>query len=329
MKRILSIALAALMLVSMTLAFASCTQKKDVYKVGICQLAPHPALDAATEGFKKALIDELGADKVEFDVQNAQSSADTCVTIANNFVSKKYDLIMANATAALQACYNATTEIPVLGTSITEYGVALSIKDFNGTVGGNVSGTSDLAPLDQQAQMIIDLFPEAKNVGLLYCSSEPNSDYQVKEVEKYLTDKGLSVKHYKFTDSNDVVSVTNLAATESDVIYIPTDNTAADCASSIYSVVSVKKIPVVAGESGICSGCGVVTLSIDYSDLGYTTGLMAAKILKGEANISDMKIEYTPAEKLKKQYNGKMCELLGITPPEGYTVIEGTEVEAK
>ena len=289
-----------------------------VYNIGICQLVQHEALDAATQGFQDALKEKLGEDKVNFDVQIAAGDSATCSTIVNSFVSKKDDLIMANATAALQAAYNATSEIPILGTSITEYGVALNLSDFNGTVGGNVSGTSDLAPLTEQADMILELFPEAKNIGLLYCSAEPNSEYQVKVVEEYLTEKGIDCTRFSFADSNDVASVTTKAAADSDVIYIPTDNTAASCTETIGSIVLAAKTPVVAGEAGLCRGCGVATLSISYYDLGCKTGEMAAQILLGEADVSEMPIAYADAS---KQYNPALCEELGVTVPEGYEAL--------
>lgn len=294
-------------------------QTTDTYTIGICQLVTHPALDAATQGFKDALTEKLG-DAVVFDEQNAANEPNTCTTIANSFVSKKVDLILANATPALQAAAGATLTIPTLGTSITEYGVALDIGDFNGTVGGNISGTSDLAPLSEQAQMILDLFPEAKTVGLLYCSAEPNSVYQVNVVKEILESKGLTCNEYKFSDSNDVSQVTDKAAEDSDVIYIPTDNTAASCSQTIGNVVLTKKVPVVAGEEGICAGCGVATLSISYYDLGVKTGEMAAKILTGEADISTMPIEYV--DTFQKKYNKAICEELGITVPDGYVAIE-------
>lgn len=316
MKRILSVSLAAVMLIACALALPSCS-KKETYTVGICQLVPHEALDAATKGFKDALTKALGED-VTFIEQNAQNDTNACSTIVTDFVSKKVDLIMANATPALQAAFNATQTIPILGTSITEYGVALGIENFNGTVGGNVSGTSDLAPLTEQADMILELFPEAKNVGLIYCSAEDNSEYQVKVVEEYLAGKGLTCTRYSFSDSNDISAVTTTAAAQSDVIYIPTDNTAASCAETIGNIVREKKVPVIAGEQGICTGCGVATLSISYYDLGVKTGEMAAKILKGEAKIAEMAIEYAPA---KKMYNADICKELGITIPEGYTAI--------
>ena len=281
MKKILSIFMSVAIVFTMCLAFASCGDKK--YNVGICQLMPHDALDAATKGFKEALTKELGEDNVTFLEQNAQGDSTACTTIVNDFVTKNVDLIMANATPALQAAANGTETIPVLGTSVTEYGTALGIDDFNGLVGNNVSGTSDLAPLDQQAEMITTIFPDAKKVGLLYCSAEANSAYQVKKVREYLEAKGITCTDYQFSDSNDVASVSKAAAAASDVIYIPTDNTAANCTEAINGAVLPTKTPIIAGEEGICKGCGVATLSISYYDLGVKTGEMAAKILKGEA----------------------------------------------
>lgn len=318
--RALPIKLLSILLALLTVtAFTSCSNDKK-YTVGICQLTKHDALDAATKGFKEALIAELGEGNVEFVEQNAQGETNVCTTIVNDFVNKRVDLILANATSPLQAAANATLSIPILGTSITEYGTALGIKDFNGTVGGNISGTSDLAPLDQQANMITDLFPEAKSVALLYCSAEPNSDYQIKVIKAELEKKGLTTVDCPFSDSNDVIQVAAKAASEN-VIYIPTDNTAASCAESINGAIG--DTPVIAGESGICKGCGVATLSISYYDLGYATGKMAAKILKGEAKIADMPIEY--AEKFSKLYSPEKCKQLGIDPSEleakGYTPI--------
>ncbi len=319
-KRILAGVCAFALLASSVLSLGSCsTGKKDKYVVGISQLVTHPALDAATEGFKKALIEKLGEDKVEFVYQNAANQPDVCATIANGFVSSKVDLIMANGTAALQAAANATLDIPILGTSITEYGVALEIDNFTGTVGGNISGTSDLAPLDEQAQMIIDLVPEAKTVGLLYCSAEPNSAYQVAEVRKYLEGKGLTCKDYKFSDSNDVTLIATQAANECDAIYIPTDNTAASSAEIINGAVLPTKTPIIAGESGICEGCGIATLSISYEALGYVTGEMAAKVLTGEEKISEMPIAYDTNP--VKKYNKTICDELGIAAPEGYEAL--------
>ena len=289
------------------------------YTVGVCQLVQHEALDAATQGFVDALTEELG-DAVTIDVQNASGDSVNCGTIINGFVSRGVDLIMANATPALTAAVSATADIPILGTSITAYGVALDLDDFNGTVGGNVSGTSDLADLQKQAQMILDWFPETKNVGLLFCSAEPNSRYQIDEVRKALEAQGVTCEEFAFTDSNDVSSVTQKAADFSDVVYIPTDNTAASNTEAIANVLIPAGVPAICGEEGLCRGCGVATLSISYYDLGVTTGKMAAKILKGEADISEMPVEYTDAT---PKYNASICDQLGITPLDGYEAIDG------
>lgn len=318
LKKIISIALVLTLSCAALMSFASC--EKKTYTVGICQLVTHDALDAATEGFQQALKDRLGEENVKFDYQNAANDSAACTTIVNSFVSKNVDLIMANATPALQAAASATTTIPILGTSITEYGVALNIENFTGTVGGNISGTSDLAPLEDQAQMIIDLFPEAKTVGLLYCSAESNSAYQVKVVSDYLTSNGLTVNDYSFSDSNDVATITEKAASDSDVIYIPTDNTAASCTETINNICQPKQVPVFAGEEGVCSGCGTFTLSISYYEIGYKTGTMAADILEGKADIAEMAIEYDPNP--VKKYNAEICSALGITVPEDYTAIQ-------
>ena len=312
MKKILAVLLAVLLLASMTACAGSGSGK---YTVGICQLVQHDALDAATKGFKDALTEALG-DKVVFDEQNASGEPANCTTIVNGFVSSKVDLIMANATPALQAAAAATDSIPILGTSVTDYASALEIDGWTGTVGGNISGTSDLAPLSEQAAMIQELCPDAKTVGIVYCSSEANSQYQVDVITGYLTELGLTVTPYAFTDTNDVASVTQTACDNSDVLYIPTDNTAASNTEAIANVVLPSKVPVFAGESGICVGCGVATLSISYYDLGYATGKMAAKVLTGEASISEMPVEYAP--QVTKMYNPDNCAALGITIPDGY-----------
>ena len=290
-----------------------------VYNVGIIQLVTHDALDAATQGFQDALVAELGEGNVVFDLQNAAGDSNTCATIVNSFVSNEVDLIMANATPALQAAAAATADIPVLGTSVTEYGVAMGIEGFTGTVGGNVSGTSDLAPLDKQAEMVKEWFPDAKNVGLLYCSAEPNSQYQVDTIKGMLEAMGYTCTMYAFADTNDMSAVTQNAADNSDVIYVPTDNTVASGTGIIDGICQAAGVPIIAGEEGICAGCGVATLSISYYDLGVATGKMAAKVLKGEADISTMPVEYAATSTPK--FNARLCEALGLTAPEGYAAI--------
>ena len=330
MKKIVSLILVVALCLGACLSLASCkkAKNKDHYVVGIIQLAPHPALDEATQGFKDALTAKLLAEgkTVEFKYENAQGDSNTCNTIVNSFVSSNVDLIMANATAALAAAYNATTTIPILGTSITEYGVALSLDNFNGTVGGNVSGTSDLAPLTDQAQMMIDTLGlvAGDKIGLLYCSAEANSQYQVDVVKNYLASKGINSTEYKFSDSNDLATVTAKASNECKAIYVPTDNTVA---SNTEIIKNNCDKPVFAGEEAICKGCGYATLSISYYSIGQVTGEMAAEILLGTSDIEDMAIRYDSNP--VKKYNKAACEDLGIDiaalEAAGYTMIEDTD----
>ena len=320
MKKKLAMIVSAILLGSMIMGLTACGGEADKnYVVGICQLVQHPALDAATQGFKDALKEALG-DKVTFVDGNAAGDAATCATICNGYVADGVDLILANATPALQAAVSATDKIPILGTAITTYDAALNIPDFNGTVGGNISGTSDLSPIDVQAQMIKDLFPDAKNVGVLYCTAEANSIYQVAVITEELTKLGYNVKAYSFADTNDVALVTGTACDENDLLYIPTDNTAASCAAAIDGVARPSGTPIFAAEEGICAGCGVATLTIDYYELGKVTGQMAAKVLTGQANISEMPIEYymNPV----KKYNPTLAELYGIQIPDDYIALE-------
>ena len=324
-KKLLSVALASTMVVGLAGCGNSATTNSGsdstadksgkTYTIGICQLVQHEALDAATDGFKKALKDKLG-DKVKFDEQNAAGDAPTCSTICTSFVTNNYDLILGNATAALQAAVSATDSIPVLGTSVTDYGTALDISDWNGVTGKNVSGTTDLAPLDQQAKCIKELFPDAKNIGIIYCSSEPNSIYQSTTITKYLEDEGYKIKEYTFADSNDVASVTKSACDASDVIYIPTDNTAASCTEAINNVAGPAKTPIFAGEEGIAKGCGVATLSISYYDPGYETVEMAYDILVNGADITKMEVKTAP--KFTKEYIADRADDLKVTVPDDY-----------
>ncbi|MCD8347967.1 MAG: ABC transporter substrate-binding protein [Lachnospiraceae bacterium] len=322
-KQILASILSAAMVASFCGVGVS-ADEAETYTIGILQLVEHDALDAATQGFKDALTEAFG-DAVTFDEVNAQGDSSTCATAANSFVTSEVDLILANATASLQACAAATDEIPILGTSITDYGSALDIE-FTGTVGGNISGTSDLAPLDEQAAMLNELFPDAVNVGILYCSAEANSQYQADTISTYLEEYGYTVTYYSFSDSNDIQAVAQTAAGESDVIYIPTDNTAAANTELINNVCLDAGVPIIAGEEGVCSGCGVATLSISYYDIGYISGEMAVQILTGEADISEMAIEYAP--EVTKEYNAEIVETLGIEIPDDYVAI-GAEEEAE
>lgn len=325
-KRLFAVMMAAMMVVSLAACGGTSSdggdsgEKKDVYNIGICQLVRHDALDAATEGFKAALVNLLGEDHVKFNDQNAQGEQAMCTTIINGFVSDNVDLILANATLPLQTAAQATSEIPILGTSITDYATALGISDWTGKTGVNISGTSDLAPLSEQEDMLVELFPDAKNVGILFCSAEANSQYQADVFMKELSADNLNGKEYKFTDTNDLASVVQNAVSECDVIYIPTDNTAASNTEAIKNICVPAGIPVVAGEAGICSGCGVATLSISYYDIGYKAGEMAYDILVNGADITTMDIEFAP--QVTKMYNKEICDELKITVPEGYQPIE-------
>ena len=310
---------AMILVLVLTLCMSASALAEDTYRVGICQLVQHVALDAATQGFQDALKEKLG-DKVTFDVQNASGDSNTCSTIVNNFISGGVNLIMANATPALQAAVAATGDIPILGTSVTDYATALDIDNWSGATGMNVSGTSDLAPLEQQAEMLHELFPDAKKVGLLYCSAEPNSKYQVDVITGYLTALGYECVEYTFADSNDVASVAQNACDGSDVLYIPTDNTAASCTEAIRNVLEPAMKPAIVGEEGICAGCGVATLSISYYDLGYATGEMAYEVLVNGADVATMAVRFAP--NVTKEYNAEMCALLGVQIPDDYVAIQ-------
>ena len=290
------------------------------YTIGICQQMEHPALDAATEGFQDACKEKFGEDNVEFDVQNAQGEQTMCSTIINNFVSSDVDLILANATLPLQTAAQATADIPILGTSVTDFASALGISDWTGATGVNISGTCDLAPIEEQEDMLTELLPEAKTVGILYCSAESNSKYQAELFEEELEKDGIEYKEYTAADSNEIQSVVTNAVSECDAIYIPTDNTMASNTQIINNICLPAKVPVIAGEQGICSGCGIATLSISYYDIGYRAGEMAYEILAEGADISTMKVETAP--QVTKMYNPTICEELGITVPDDYEPIE-------
>lgn len=318
-KKVLALGLSAVLVGSV---FAGCSAQDSKYKIGIIQSQQHAALDEATRGFQDAVTQALGAENVEIRLQNASGDSATCATIANQFVADGVDLIMANATAALQASMQATASIPIVATSVTDYATALEIADWTGVTGINVTGTSDLAPLDQQAAMIQELCPDAQTVGILYCSAEPNSVYQANVVEENLTSMGLTANIYTCADTNEIASITTQACQEVDVIYIPTDNTIASATAAVDQIAGPAGIPVIAGEEGICKGCGVATLSISYYDIGVRAGEMAVEILQNGADPSTMQIE--TATDLTKKYVPSRAQALGITVPSDYVAIEET-----
>ena len=316
MKKFISI----LLTLALVFSFAACGEapSDETFTVGICQLVQHEALDAATEGFKAGMESKLG-DKVTFVEQNAAGDSANCSTICNQFVADKVDIIMANATPALLAASAATADIPIVGTSISHYGTALEIDDWNGKTGLNITGTSDLAPLDQQAAMVKELFPDVKKVGILYCSAEPNSVYQANVIAEELGKLGIAFEVFTFSDSNDVASVTTTACSSCDVLYIPTDNTAATCSETINNVAQPAGVPIICGEAGLCKGCGVASLSINYYDIGFTAGEMAAEILTKGTNPGDMDIQFAP--KFEKMFNDPICKALGVAIPEDYVAM--------
>ena len=316
-KKLLSAALAA----ALTLSLAGCGSGEgaddsfDGYTVGICEQMEHVSLSEATRGFKDALVEAFGEDGVRFSEGNALGEQNSCATIIDGFIAEGVDLILANATWPLQAAASATSEIPVLGTSVTDYATALDLGEFDGVIGTNVSGTSDLVPLEDQAALIKELFPEAGTVGLLYCSGEPNSVYQVETVRAELEGMGYACEAYAFTDANDLGAVAQTACDESDLIYIPTDNTVAANTETVANVVIPAGVPVVGGDPGICSGCGVATITCDYYELGRLTGELAAEILRGETDVSALPVQYLEPLKV---YNAENCAALGVEIPEGY-----------
>lgn len=328
MKKLLSV-----FLVCMLVAAAGCGNAANptdgnaanpadgkVYNIGICQQLEHPALDEATRGFKEACIALFGEDNVKFDEQNGQNEQTNCATICNNFVASDVDLILANATTALQCAAASTNKIPILGTSITDYATALDIQDWTGATGTNISGTSDLAPIAEQEAMLVELFPDVQKVGIVYCSGEPNSAYQAKIFGEALTKDGIAFAEYTAADTNEIQSVVTAAVSECDVLYIPTDNTMAGSTETINNICEPAGVPIIAGEEGICKGCGVATLSISYYDIGYKAGEMAYEILVNGADVSTMNIEYAP--QVTKEYQADRCAALGVNVPEDYVAIE-------
>lgn len=315
MNKLIAVLLAAL--ICATMAFP-CLAEAGMYNIGICQLVQHAALDSATQGFKDTLTELLG-ENIAFNEQNASGDTATCISIINAFLAEEVDLILANATPSLQAAQSGTGDIPILGTSITDYGAALGLTDWTGVTAQNISGTSDLTPLSAQAELLQELFPDAANVGLLYCSAEANSQYQIETIEGYLAEMGYSCKRYGFVDSNDVASVTQSACQNSDVLYVPTDNTVASCTEIIRNIIEVEGTPVIGGDEGICAGCGVATICVDYYELGCATGKMAYEILVHNADVSAMPVEFAP--NYAKVCNAELCELLGVAIPEGFEPI--------
>ena len=291
-------------------ATGSAASSGKAYKVGVIQLVEHSALDAANKGFVKAL-DESGLN-VDIDQQNAQNDQSAAQTIASKFVSDGDDLIFAIGTPAAQAAAGATSDIPVVGTAITDF-AASGLVDSNDKPGNNVTGSSDLTPVAEQIEMLHKVLPDAKKIGILFASNESNSEIQVEMAEEACKKAGLESERYSVSSSNEIQSVTESMVGKVDAIYSPTDNTIAAGAAQVGQIANENKIPFIAGEEGMfTSGNALFTLSIDYEQLGYTAGEMAIKILKGEAKPADMAIETTPKDKLKVLKNEDVAKELGV-----------------
>lgn len=294
------------------------------YTVGICQLVQHDALDAATKGFKDYLTEQLG-DKVTFDEQNAQGDSTTCSQICTGFVSNNYDLIMANATPAVQAAVSATSDIPIVGTSVTDYATALADDSMDATVGTgiNVTGASDGVPAQTYADLVTELVPDAKNVSVLYCSAEANSVIQADQFKECMEASGATVTIFTFADSNDIQSVVTTAIDGADALYIPTDNTAASNMTIVNNVCQPAKVPVICGEQNMMMNGGLATASISYYNIGRAAGEQAYKILVEGQDVAATPIAYDTNP--VKMYNPEYAEAIGFTVPEGYEAATATE----
>ena len=289
------------------------------YKVGIVQQMEHAALDAATQGFQDKLTELLGED-VAFDYQNAQGEQTNCTTIATKFVSDGVDLIMANATTALQSAYAATADIPIVGTSVTDY-VTAGVVDSNEAPGRNVTGVSDLSSIDAQIDVLLQFCDDADKVAIVYCSAEPNSIYQADLAEKYLQSLNREYAVYTVADSNEIQAVLTNAVGECDAVYIPTDNTLANNMEIVKNVTVPAGVVSFAGAEQMCLEGALSTLSISYYDLGVKAGEMAYEILVNGADPAEMPIAFV-AEGITPKYNPAIAESLGVTVPEGMTAVE-------
>lgn len=307
MKKIVSLILVLALCLGACLSLTACGDKAD-FTVGICQLMEHESLDKATNGFIDALTAALEKEgkTVKFDTQVA-GEPNLCTTVVNTFTAKNVDMIMANATPALLAAANATTAIPVLGTSVTDYS-----DTFSGNIPKNVTGTSDAVPFDEQAQMMIDSLKLQKGdkVGVIYCTNESNSVIQYKAVKALFEAKEIVVEAYTFSDTTELQTIVTKAAGDCKAIYIPSDNTVADNDSVVGTICTEKKVPVFTSYGGaIC----YASLAIDYYELGKKTGEMAAEILLGNKTPEDFEVAtLTPSV----VYNNELCQKLGITVPE-------------
>jgi putative tryptophan/tyrosine transport system substrate-binding protein len=297
------------------LSLAGCSGKSEVKTIGIIQYVEHVALDAARDGFVDALNDNgyIDGENIEIDVQNAQADQSNLSTISDRFVSNDVDLVLAIATPAAQSIAGKTTEIPILGTAITDYEAA-KLVESNEAPGGNVTGTTDMNPIKEQIELLVKMVPDARTVGVIYTSSEDNSIVQANIAREVIEEMGLTYTEVTVTNSNEVQQATQSIVGQCDAIYLPTDNVLASSMPIVNGVTVESKTPVICGESGMVEGGGLATLGISYYDLGYKTGLMAIKVLKGEAEPDTMPIE--SADDFDFAINGAVAEAIGLEIPE-------------
>lgn len=310
-------ALVVIIVLLLTLLAVGCKGGGDTIQIGIIQLADHPALDASRNGFIDALKDEgyVDGENIKIDYHNGQGDPNNLSTISDRFVGNKVDMVLAIATDAAQAIAGKTTEIPILGTAITDYEVA-GLVNSNEKPGTNVSGTTDMNPIKEQIELLIELKPDIKTLGVLYTSSEDNSVLQAQIAKDVIEGKGLDYVEVTVTNTNEVQQATQSIVTQCDGIYIPTDNVFASAMPVVYGVTVESKTPVVCGESNMVKGGGLATLGINYYDLGYQTGKMAVRVLSGKAKIEEMPIE--TLEKLDYAINKDVAEAIGIDIPDKY-----------
>ena len=312
--------ISGLLLLAMAGVLSACGTKEtssdtDAKKIGVCQLVTHDALDASYQGFVDGLKDAgyVDGENITIDYQNAQGDQSNCNTIATKLVNENCDLILAIATNAAQSCANATKDIPILVTAVTDPADA-GVVESNEVPGGNVSGTSDLTPVKKQMELLVKLIPDAKKIAILYCSSETNSQVQANMAKDEAEALGLETQFATVSASNEIEQVVQSLVGEVDVIYAPTDNTIASGMSTVAMIANANKIPIICGEEGMVGNGGLATYGINYYNLGKQTAVQAVKILEGKADTATMPIEYL--EEVNLAINEEVAAELGITIPD-------------
>lgn len=323
-------ALAAGLMLTLALGVMGCggdkkeaPKKAEKVNVGIVQLVEHAALDAANKGFVEGLASKgyKEGQNIVYDRQNAQADQSNLQNIAHRFVNNKVNLICAIATPAAQTVANVTSDIPIVATAVTDYKTAKLVKD-NAKPGTNVTGTTDMNPVEQQLDLLLKLVPNAKSVGTIYCSSEVNSQLQIEILKKAAAAKGVTVKEATVSNVNDIQQAARSLVGKVQAIYVPTDNVLASAMPTLVSVTEEAKLPVICGEGGMVKAGGLATLGVDYYKLGFQAGEMAADILSGKSKPADMAIQ--AQKEFKAMVNLKEAEKIGLKVPED--VLKGAEL---